>query len=65
MVQGAAEYWPNCTAEREAVLCISLWYRVQMNDGPNCTAERVVILCIGLWYRVLLNGGLTVQQSVW
>jgi len=65
VVQDAAECWPNCTAEREAVLCIGLWYSVQLYDGPNCIAYRVALLCIGMWYRVQLNVGLTVQQTVW
>ena len=38
------------------ILCIGLWYRMQLNGGPNCTADRVVVLCIGLWYSVQLNG---------
>jgi len=39
---------PHSTSERVAVLCIGLWYRVQLNVGPNSTAERVMVLCIGL-----------------
>jgi len=38
----------NCTAEREAVLYIRLWYRVRLNDGLNSTAERLAVVCIGL-----------------
>ena len=43
---------------QQVLLCLGLWYTVQLNDGPNCTAERVAVLCIGLWNRVQLNDGI-------